>query len=108
MPYKSKAQQGWAHTPAGTKALGGKSAVAEWDKASKGLHLPAHANMMARHSYNSTRKSELPMNLGKQPVWGVVVEKWIQNLYPKNNYMYWFFEYLYQKSEYMYQKSEYA
>ena len=68
MPYKSKAQQGWVHTPAGTKALGGKSAVAEWDKASKGLHLPAHANVMARHSYNSTRKSELPLNLGKQPV----------------------------------------
>ena len=68
MPYKSKAQQGWAHTPAGTKALGGKSAVAEWDKASKGMPLPAHANCMARHSYNVNRKAEIPINLGKSPV----------------------------------------
>jgi hypothetical protein len=41
MPYKSKAQQGWAHTAAGTKALGGKKKVAEWDSASKGKKLPA-------------------------------------------------------------------
>lgn len=40
MPYKSIAQQGWAHTPAGMKALGGASKVAEWDSASKGMKLP--------------------------------------------------------------------
>lgn len=33
MPYQSKAQQRWAHTEAGTKALGGKGAVKEWDAA---------------------------------------------------------------------------
>lgn len=38
--YKSKAQEAWAHTPAGMKALGGKSKVAEWDSASKGKKLP--------------------------------------------------------------------
>ena len=43
MPYSSKAQQGWAHTPAGIKALGGKSKVAEWDSASKGIKLPKRA-----------------------------------------------------------------
>jgi hypothetical protein len=40
MPYKSVAQRGWAHTAAGTKALGGKAKVAEWDAASKGRKLP--------------------------------------------------------------------
>ena len=40
MPYRSAAQRGWAHTKAGTKALGGKAKVAEWDRASKGKKLP--------------------------------------------------------------------
>lgn len=40
MPYKSGAQRKWAHTKAGTKALGGKKAVEEWDKATKGKKLP--------------------------------------------------------------------
>lgn len=43
MPYKSLKQQAWAHTPAGTKALGGPSHVAEWDAATKGKHLPTYA-----------------------------------------------------------------
>lgn len=43
MPYRSKAQKRWAHTPEGLKALGGKKGVAEWDKASKGKKLPARA-----------------------------------------------------------------
>lgn len=40
MPWKSKSQRAWGHTPAGMKALGGKKAVAEWDKATKGKKLP--------------------------------------------------------------------
>lgn len=40
MPYKSQAQRKWAHTKAGTRALGGKKAVEEWDKATKGKKLP--------------------------------------------------------------------
>ena len=40
MPYKSEAQRKWAHTKAGTKALGGKKAVEEWDNATKGKKLP--------------------------------------------------------------------
>jgi hypothetical protein len=39
MPYKSDAQRRWAHTRAGTKALG-KEAVKEFDKKSKGKNLP--------------------------------------------------------------------
>ena len=40
MPYKSKAQERWAHTPTGKKALGGAEKVKEWDRASKGKMLP--------------------------------------------------------------------
>ena len=43
MPYKSEAQRKWAHTKEGTKALGGKSAVAEWDKATGNRTLPKYA-----------------------------------------------------------------
>lgn len=32
MPFRSEAQRKWAYTPAGTKALGGKKAVEEWEK----------------------------------------------------------------------------
>jgi len=39
MPYRSEAQRRWAHTTAGTKALGGKRKVKEWDKLSKGKKL---------------------------------------------------------------------
>ena len=40
MPYQSIQQERWAHTPAGTKALGGPTKVAEWDSATKGKSLP--------------------------------------------------------------------
>lgn len=33
MPFRSEAQRRWAYTKQGTKALGGKKAVAEWEKA---------------------------------------------------------------------------
>ena len=42
MPYKSLAQERWAHTKAGMKALG-KKKVKEFDKASKGKKLPKRA-----------------------------------------------------------------
>jgi hypothetical protein len=40
MPWTSKAQARWGHSPAGLKALGGKSAVSEWDSATKKGSLP--------------------------------------------------------------------
>lgn len=49
MPFKSRAQQRWAHTIQGEKALGGPAKVHEWDEATKGhfgslpQHVPAHA-----------------------------------------------------------------
>ncbi len=42
MPYKSQAQERWAHTPSGEKALG-KAGVKEWDAASEGKKLPKKA-----------------------------------------------------------------
>lgn len=43
MPFKSEAQRRWANTPAGTKALGGKQAVAEWERATGNKKLPKYA-----------------------------------------------------------------
>ena len=40
MPWKSEKQRKWGHSPEGIKALGGKKAVEEWDKATKGKKLP--------------------------------------------------------------------
>lgn len=43
MPFKSEAQRKWAYTKAGTKALGGKKAVAEWERATGDKKLPKYA-----------------------------------------------------------------
>lgn len=40
MPFKSEAQRKWAYTKAGTRALGGKQAVAEWERATGNKKLP--------------------------------------------------------------------
>ncbi len=40
MPFLSRAQQRWGHSPAGLKALGGESKVAEWDTATGNKKLP--------------------------------------------------------------------
>lgn len=40
MPWKSKSQRAWGHSPEGIKALGGKKAVEEWDKATGDRKLP--------------------------------------------------------------------
>ena len=40
MPFVSSKQRAWAYTKAGTKALGGKQAVAEWEKATGNKKLP--------------------------------------------------------------------
>lgn len=40
MPWKSQAQRKWGNSPVGIKALGGKKAVEEWNKATVGKKLP--------------------------------------------------------------------
>lgn len=53
-PYVSDAQRRWAHTEAGTKALGGKEKVKHWDKESKGKDLP-----------EKVTKAEMPKGAGQ-------------------------------------------
>ena len=43
MPFVSQNQRKWAHTKEGTKALGGKKAVQEWEKATGNKKLPKRA-----------------------------------------------------------------
>ena len=43
MPFKSEAQRKWAYTKEGTKALGGKKAVQECEKATGNKKLPKYA-----------------------------------------------------------------
>lgn len=73
-PYTSDAQRRWAHTAAGTKALGGKSHVHEWDEATKGKKLPEHvkkseafqraeaeyANWSQKSEFENFMKSRMP------------------------------------------------
>lgn len=40
MPFKSEVQRRWAYTKEGTKALGGKEKVAEWERATGNKKLP--------------------------------------------------------------------
>jgi len=40
MPWRSNQQREWGHSAEGEAALGGPSAVAEWDAATKGKRLP--------------------------------------------------------------------
>ena len=44
MPFKSEAQRKWAYTKEGTKALGGKKAVQEWEKATGNKPLPKYVS----------------------------------------------------------------
>lgn len=43
MPFVSQKQRQWAMTKEGTKALGGKKAVAEWVRATGNKKLPKYA-----------------------------------------------------------------
>lgn len=40
MPFVSEAQEEWAHTPEGTKALGGPEKVKEWESETDHSNLP--------------------------------------------------------------------
>lgn len=45
MPFKSKAQNAWAHTAAGKKALGGAKKVKEWERSTDYDNLPERASV---------------------------------------------------------------
>jgi hypothetical protein len=40
MPFLSKKQNAWAHTPTGTKALGGKAKIKEWEQVTDYSKIP--------------------------------------------------------------------
>lgn len=40
MPFKSQAQNRWAHTSAGKRALGGSAKLKEWEKSTDFSKLP--------------------------------------------------------------------
>lgn len=42
MPFVSQKQRAWAYTKEGTKALGGKKAVQEWEQATGNKKLPKY------------------------------------------------------------------
>lgn len=44
MPFKSESQRKWTYTKEGTKALGGKKAVAEWERSTGNKKLPQYVN----------------------------------------------------------------
>jgi len=57
MPYKSLKQEGFFHTNPGK--VGGKAVVAEWDRATRGMHLPKrvpHPEDSARHDRHASNK----------------------------------------------------
>jgi hypothetical protein len=56
MPWKSNQQRKWGHTPAGEEALGGPSAVSEWDAATKGKKLPHKVKPKPKKPVRSTVK----------------------------------------------------
>ena len=43
MPFVSKKQRAWAYTKEGTRDLGGKKAVQEWEQATGNRKLPKYA-----------------------------------------------------------------
>lgn len=80
MPFKSSAQRRWAHTKEGTKALGGKAAVKEWDEATKGKKLPEKVGKseldkslkgtnLSTNSFNTIGTQSMPnkFNMTKAP-----------------------------------------
>ena len=63
MPLKSKAQNRWAHTPAGVKALGGKKKLKEWEKDTDYENLPEHVK-----KESAAPKSKLRMRQTRQSI----------------------------------------
>lgn len=48
MPWKSKAQAAWGNSPSGLKALGGPSAVSEWNSSTDFSRLPEKLQTKAK------------------------------------------------------------
>ena len=55
MPWASKQQARWGHSPSGVKALGGAAKVSEWDEATPKGSLPAKAPGALKKSWQKRR-----------------------------------------------------
>jgi hypothetical protein len=55
MPFKSAAQRGYLHAH---PEILGKKALAEWDAASKGQHVPEHVEKPSYSAARAARKKE--------------------------------------------------
>jgi hypothetical protein len=51
VPWKSKKQQAWGHSPSGVKALGGQAKVHEWDSATDFSSLPKKSEDDETHPF---------------------------------------------------------
>lgn len=51
MPFRSKKQNAWGHTPAGMEALGGPSKVKEWEGETEYNNLPTKVPKKKKFSY---------------------------------------------------------
>lgn len=60
MPWKSKAQARWGHSASGVKALGGKTAVAEWDAATPKHSLPERKGTLRAAAHIKKRSGRTP------------------------------------------------
>lgn len=63
MPFVSRAQQRWGNSPAGRKALGGQSAVDEWNNATDFSSLPERTGMKS-HEVNLGHKGSFHVKEG--------------------------------------------
>jgi hypothetical protein len=57
VPFKSKAQNAWAHTEEGMDALGGPSAVKEWESNTDYSKLPEKKTKNKKFNYAPKTKS---------------------------------------------------
>lgn len=71
MPWKSKKQQRWGHSPSGLKALGGKEKVHEWDSATNFGGLPE----MAKKSKWMQAESEREKSAGTKGVFSAAASR---------------------------------
>lgn len=55
MPFRSKGQNAWGHTPAGIKALGGPQKVKEWEGETEYDNLPVKAPRKKKFNYAPVR-----------------------------------------------------
>ena len=65
MPWTSKKQAAWGHSPAGMKALGGKDAVSEWDSSTDFKNIPERVKKKKPKVNHNLREADFRRKLKK-------------------------------------------